>query len=116
MLKVFKKLIYLAKYHDRQKMYLLVFMMLIMALLDMIGVASILPFVAVLSNPNLVETNLILNKFFEISSIFGIENKQHFIFALGGVVLSLLIVSLTFKAFVTYLTPLLSYFAVCTKS
>jgi len=102
MLKVFKKLIYLAKYHDRQKMYLLVFMMLIMALLDMIGVASILPFVAVLSNPNLVETNLILNKFFEISSIFGIENKQHFIFALGGVVLSLLIVSLTFKAFVTY--------------
>ena len=102
MLKIFQKLIYLGKYHDRRKMYLLVFMMLIMALLDMIGIASILPFMAVLSNPNLIETNLLLYKFFEISSIIGVQNKQHFLFALGGVVLSLLIVSLAFKAFVTY--------------
>ena len=102
MLKIFQKLIYLAKYYDRRKMYLLVFMMLIMALLDMIGIASILPFIAVLTNPNLIETNLILNKFFEISSIIGVQNKQQFLFTLGGVVLLLLIVSLTFKAFVTY--------------
>ena len=32
-------------------------MIYIMALLDMIGVASILPFIAVLTNPSLIETN-----------------------------------------------------------
>ena len=37
-----------------------------MALLDMIGVASILPFISVLMNPNLVETNFILNTSFNL--------------------------------------------------
>ena len=32
-------------------------MIIIMALIDMIGVASILPFMAVLANPDVIETN-----------------------------------------------------------
>ena len=102
MIIAFKKLIYLLKSNERKKMYLLISMMLIMALLDMIGVASILPFMLVLTNPGLVETNIFLNKLFEISSLFGIENKQQFLFVLGGGVLALLIISLSFKAFTTY--------------
>ncbi len=78
-------------------------MMLIVALLDMIGVASILPFMAVLTNPSLIETNLILNSMFKISRIFGVENNQQFLFALGFVVLALLFISLFFKAIATYL-------------
>ena len=31
-----------------------------MALIDMLGIASILPFIAVLTNPQLIETNYIL--------------------------------------------------------
>ena len=77
-------------------------MILIMALLDMIGVASILPFMAVLTNPSLVETNLILNSIYKVSFIFGIENKQQFLFALGMLVFVLLVISLTFKAITTY--------------
>ena len=38
---------------------------------------------AVLTNPSLIETNLILNKMFQASKIFGIENNQQFLFALG---------------------------------
>ena len=40
-----------------------------MALLDMIGVASILPFMAVLANPDIIQTNVILGKMFQASSI-----------------------------------------------
>ena len=61
-------------------------MILIMALLDMIGVASILPFISVLMNPNLVETNFILNKIFQSSKILGIETNQQFLFLLGVLV------------------------------
>ena len=74
-----------------------------MALLDMIGVASILPFMAVLTNPSLIETNSILNTVFKTASIFGVESSQQFLFALGVFVFVLLIISLTFKAFTTYL-------------
>lgn len=74
-----------------------------MALLDTIGVASILPFMTVLVNPELIETNIILIKLYEISKIFGVKNNQQFIFALGSTVLVLLIASLTFKSLTTYM-------------
>ena len=73
-----------------------------MALLDMIGVASILPFMAVLSNPSVIETNIFLKKMFEFASIFGVNNNEQFLFFLGLTVLFCLIFSLIFKAITTY--------------
>ncbi|MDC0408504.1 ABC transporter ATP-binding protein/permease, partial [Candidatus Pelagibacter sp.] len=78
------------------------FMMLIMALLDMIGVASILPFIAVLTNPSLIDTNLILNNIFQVSTIFGVESYQEFLFVLGIIVFVTLVISIIFKALTTY--------------
>ena len=102
MLNIFKKLISLLDAEERKKMFLLVFMMLTMALLDMIGVASIFPFMVVLTDPGHVETNIYLSKLFDICKNFGIENMEQFLFVLGGGVLLLLIISLTFKAFTIY--------------
>ncbi|MDC3174449.1 ABC transporter ATP-binding protein/permease [Candidatus Pelagibacter sp.] len=73
-----------------------------MAILDMIGVASILPFMAVLTNPGLVETSFILNNIFQSSKILGVETKSQFLFFLGIVVFILLVTSLIFKAVTTY--------------
>ena len=97
-----KKLLFLLNPHERKRAGLLLLMILIMAILDMIGVASILPFMAVLTNPSLIETNLILNNMFQISSKFGVENNKQFLFALGVLVFLILIFSLTFKALTTY--------------
>ena len=102
-MQIVKKVLFLLSPNERRQAYLLLFMILIMALLDMIGVASILPFMAVLTNPNLIETNLILNNIFETSRIFGVENKQQFLFALGIMVFVLLVISLAFKALTTYI-------------
>ena len=76
----FKNLLSLLNPIERRNAILLVIMIIIMALLDMIGVASILPFIAVLTNDNLVEQNIILNKLFLSSNVFGIENKDQFLF------------------------------------
>ena len=73
-----------------------------MALLDMIGVASILPFMAVLTYPSIFETKFFLYSMFEFSKIIGIENNQQFLFALGILVFITLLLSLLFKAFTTY--------------
>ena len=97
-----KKLLFLLTPHERKRAVLLLIMILIMAILDMIGVASILPFMAVLTNPSLIETNLILNNIFQFFSKFGVENSQQFLFALGILVFLILIFSLTFKALTTY--------------
>ena len=97
-----RKIIFLLSGHERKQAFLLLLMILVMALLDVIGVASILPFMAVLTEPTLVETNLILNKMFKISNKFGIENNKQFLFALGVLVFVLLLFSLSFKALTSY--------------
>ena len=76
----FKKILFLLTSSERKSAGLLLIMITIMALIDMIGVASILPFMAVLTNPNLIDSNLILNTMYQYSNIFGVETHQQFLF------------------------------------
>ncbi len=98
-----KKCLFILSPNERIKAGMLLFMILIMALLDMAGVASILPFIAVLSSPEIIETNMIYNKMFQISKMFGVENVQQFIFALGVFLFLILVTSISFKALTVYM-------------
>ena len=97
-----KKIIFLLSSNERKQAFLLILMILVMALLDVIGVASIVPFMAVLTDPTLVETNFVLNKMFKLSNKLGVENIKDFLFLLGVIVFMLLLFSLTFKAITSY--------------
>lgn len=97
-----KKLLFLLNYHEQKRVVLLLIMTLIMALLEMLGVASILPFMIVLTNPDIVETNNILRIIFEKSKFFGVQNLQQFLFAIGIFVFLTFIFSIIFKAITTY--------------
>jgi ABC-type bacteriocin/lantibiotic exporter with double-glycine peptidase domain len=98
-----KKLLFLLSFNERKRLVVLFILSIISSLLDMMGVASIVPFIAVLSNPSLIETNTILITLFQTLNIFGITTRQEFFFTLGAIVFLLLIISLTVKAFLNYL-------------
>ena len=91
-----KKFLLLLSPAERKRAGLLLIMIIIMALLDTIGVASILPFMAVLTNPTLIETNLVLRTIFQELSIIGVESTEQFLFVLGAFVFILLVISLIF--------------------
>ena len=97
-----QKLLYLLNPTERKNLTFLLIMIIITALLEMIGVVSIMPFVAVLSNPNLIDTNIFLKKIFTISKIFGIKSNEEFLFVLGTFVFIFLIISLIFKSITLY--------------
>ena len=99
-----KKILYILSPKERKQAALLFVMILIMALLDMAGIASILPFIAVLTNSEVIETNVFLKEVFEMSKNFGVENIDEFLFALGIVVFFILIIGIAFKALTTYAT------------
>jgi hypothetical protein len=101
-MQTFKKLLFLLTSYERKRAGLLLMMIIIMALLEIIGVASILPFIAVLTNPVLIETNIAINTMYQASGMFGVESNQQFFFVLGILVFGLLIISLSFKAFTNY--------------
>ena len=98
-----KKILFILNPRERKQAIFLLIMVIIMALFDMIGIASILPFIAVLTNPQVIETNDILNSAFVTSQLLGIESKDQFIFCLGILVFLTLIIGLGLKAFTTYL-------------
>ena len=97
-----KKVFELLTPPERKSASALMGMILVMAFLDMLGVASILPFIAVLSNPELVQTNAVLNTAFTTTRHIGIDTPEQFLFALGVLVFVLLVTSLAFKALTTY--------------
>lgn len=102
-MRTLKNLLFLLSTKERSHAAFLMVMILIMAFLDTLGVASILPFIAVLGNPDLINTNNLLNAAFKAVGPLGVVTTQHFLFALGVLVFITLLVSLTFKALITYL-------------
>ena len=98
-----KKLFSLLTSGEQKRLIILFFVVLLMGLVELLGLTSILPFVAMLSDPDIVENNSILNRAFEASSSLGIENKRQFLFFSGVVTFILLIFSLVIKSLTTYL-------------
>ncbi len=89
----------LLSYSERKQAFVLLIMILIMALLDMIGIASIMPFIAILTNPTLIETNEVLSYFYNLGNF---NNFNEFFIISGLFVIALLCLSLAFKALTIY--------------
>ncbi|WP_211275854.1 ABC transporter ATP-binding protein [Thalassospira mesophila] len=70
-----------------------------MALLDTIGVASILPFMTVLSNPSTIHSNHYLSY---VYTTLEFTSPESFLFFLGISVLTTLLFSIMFRAITTY--------------
>lgn len=84
---------------ERRRAWLLLGMILIMALLDVVGVASIMPFMAVLANPQVVATNTYLAAIYDA---LGFTATETFMFFLGVMVFVALVLSISFKALTTW--------------
>ena len=94
-----RKVLSLLSSQERRRAYLLLGMILVMAILDVVGIASIMPFMAVLANPDVVQTNAWLRSIF---TNLGFTDPERFLFFLGTVVFIALVVSVGFKAATTW--------------
>jgi len=94
-----KKILTLLTPRERRRGFLLMVMVLIMAVMNTIGVASIIPFMSVLGQPDIVYTNKWLNRAY---TAFGFSDPQDFLFFLGILVFAALVSSIMFKALTQY--------------
>ena len=79
-MKTIKKLLYLLLPYERKRLMLLLRMMIVMAILEMLGVVSIMPFLAVLANSEIIETNIYLNTAYLIRTNLVLKLKNTFCF------------------------------------
>ncbi len=73
---------------------------LLMGLIEMAGVASIVPFTAVAANPELIQENAFLMR---LSAIFQPKNQNDFLFMLGVLMLAILTFGNAFSAMTNWL-------------
>ena len=96
-----KKLYFEFSKQEKRRLLLLALLIIVTALVQVVGIASIFPFISVAADPDVVETNIYLH---EIKTLFEIENNRHFIVVLGVFVLLTLILTNVFLAFSTWVT------------
>lgn len=90
MIDVIKKILNLLTLKERKRLYLLFGAMTISGLVEVVGVASIMPFLSLITDPDVVQENIILNWFF-INLNFQSTNR--FLIWAGAAVLIILVVS-----------------------
>lgn len=80
---------------ERRRAVTLLAILMAVALTEALGVASIMPFIAVLSRPDILESNAVLAA---VYSLLGLESRRQFQILLGVFVFLLLMASLGLKA------------------
>jgi ATP-binding cassette, subfamily B, bacterial PglK len=95
------KLLYLLSERERKQAFSLLLLSVIIAVVDAAGVASIMPFMAVMSDPEVITSNPLLSKAYEY---LAFSSERDFLVFLGSTLFWLLIGSLFLKGIGTYLT------------
>lgn len=89
-MKHFETLKILLTKQERTQFLFLVFLTILVGLFDTLGVASIMPFILLISNPSIVNEPGIMNKTYEF---FSFNNLNHFLITLGLIVFFIVIIS-----------------------
>ncbi len=101
MLATYRKLWRLLDAHERRRAVMLGFLILLMGLAEAIGVASVLPFIAVLNNPGMIDEDARLSA---LRDWTGYQDPMDFLTFLGIGMFLLIVFSLVVKAGGTYAT------------
>jgi ATP-binding cassette, subfamily B, bacterial PglK len=96
MIRHWRMLLSIFSKRERLQIYLLLANAAVVGLIDVAGVASVMPFIAVLMDDDVIETNRYLSKAY---TLLGFESHNHFKVALALVSLGALIVSNALSAF-----------------
>jgi ATP-binding cassette, subfamily B, bacterial PglK len=103
-----KKIFFLLSKQEKKKIILLIFLSMIMAVFDILGISSIAPFITLLINPELITSNELLVQLYNLSLSVGISDQKQFMFLFGIIVFFLIIFSLIMRAITIYALTLFS--------
>ena len=96
---VYRKIFDILDRRERRNLVILIGLMLVMGAVDVIGVASVLPFLAVVSDPSAVETNRYLSTLYELS---GVTEVWSFLVLLGIAAFLFVLLSNVTRALTVY--------------
>ncbi|MDY0181659.1 ABC transporter ATP-binding protein [Aliarcobacter skirrowii] len=99
MYKLIKELFSLLETHQKRKLITLQVMVLTMAFLELVGIASIGPFMALVGDSDIILTNSTIHSLYELS---GVGSTNRFLLLSGSLVLLMLTISSLFSIITTW--------------
>lgn len=81
------------------KTFFILMGIILMGFIEVIGVSSVVPFIAIVSSPDIIYENIYLNS---IYNFFDFQSKNEFMIFSGLVLISTLLISNLFQAFMTW--------------
>jgi len=90
MSRTLQKILFFLSLDNQKKFYGLIIAIIVMSLFDMVGVASVFPFLNVISNPEIIQTS---SKIKWVYDAFGFTSRQNFLIALGVISFCILLTS-----------------------
>ena len=100
MRRTYARILKLLEPRQRRQFALLILMMMLMGVMDLAGIASILPFLAVLGNPTIIEDRAVLDWLYQF---LGFQSSYGFLQFLGAAVFVMVMSSIAVKALTFYL-------------
>jgi ABC-type multidrug transport system fused ATPase/permease subunit len=95
------KLLSLFSHQERKRIFWLLAAILLMALVEMAGVASIMPFMALVADPGLIHRHAVLSGAY---TTLGFTSDVAFLYFVGAIVLGVLVFNNLFSAFAQWLS------------
>lgn len=90
MMQIFQKMFGLLSKSEWRQLYILFGAMTVSALIEVVGIASIVPFLSLLQNPGIIQENRVLRLLY---SVFNFQDTNGFLIFTGIVVLIILVIS-----------------------
>ena len=108
-IRLFKEIYNILDPKDRRNGSLLLFLMFMTATIDAAGVVSLMPFIAIISQPDLIFSNNYLLSLYNIFLSIGGSGQKGFLIFLGGLCFVLLLSSSCLKILTMYLQVRFAY-------
>ena len=99
MLDTFKKTYTVLDTYERRRGFVLLALIFLLGIVETLGVASVMPFMAVVGNPDIVESNVYLKAIYDR---LGFQSYNQFLIFLGAVVFFVLVSSLLLSALTSW--------------
>ena len=102
-MELFNKILGLLTLREKKNAIFLLFLGIISAFFDLMGIASVMPFMTIILNPEIIETNKYLFSLFEYLKNFGVASLNDFKIIFGIAVFILLMATLIIRSIISVL-------------
>jgi ABC-type bacteriocin/lantibiotic exporter with double-glycine peptidase domain len=91
------------KPNEKRRTVFILVLVVGLAIAEMLAIASVMPFLIVLSDSKIIYSNVRIQQLYQLISSWGISGPDHFLISLGCLSFIIILLSALYRAFVNYL-------------